>query len=263
MLCNQLSLGEGSEQFQSDKYPGHDAPHQKAMVASSQDRMDELSCAICLNLLCEPVLWPAADDAASPCRHVYCRHCVVRCILSPSGRSCPLCRAPATSSWIECAEDLPIEFDVQRQVMDQFPSEHAERQVEVAEEARASGTQQVLLHTVHSNPLQLRPRKGSFVKLWLRSTDETLFMVAAALTTPSRRLGICLDAQAAEGAAGCFVSVVGYGRHEYTFARAVTALLRCRRQEDGMIRVKLQVGDPDPNPNPNSNPLTLTLTRPT
>ena len=155
------------------------------MDTPSQDRMDELSCAICLSLLCEPVLWPAAADAASPCRHVYCRHCIVRCILSPSGRSCPLCRAPATSTWIECA-DLPIEVDVQRQVMEQFPSEHAERQAEVAVEAKASGTQQVLLHTVHSNPLQLRPRKGSFFKLWLRSTDETLLMVAAALTTSSR-----------------------------------------------------------------------------
>eukprot|EP00964_Phaeocystis_antarctica_P045856 scaffold26427_cov48-Phaeocystis_antarctica.AAC.2 len=170
------------------------------MDTQARDRMDELTCAICLNLLCEPVLWPAANDAASPCRHVFCRHCIVRCILSPSGRSCPLCRAPATRSWVECAEDLPIEADVQRQVMLHFPSEHAERQAEVAAEAKVSGTQQVLLHTVQGNPLQLRPRKGSYFKLWLRSTDETLLMVAAALTTPSRRLGICLDAQAAEGA---------------------------------------------------------------
>ena len=209
-----------------------------AMDTASPDRMNELTCAICLSLLCEPVLWPAADDATA-CRHVYCRHCIVRCVFSPSGKSCPLCRAPASSV---CVEDLPIEVDVQRQVMELFPSEHAARQAEVAKEA--SDVHQVLLHTVHSNPWNLRPRKGSYFWLWLHSTDETLLMVAAALTTPSRRLGICLDAQAAEGAAGCFVSVVGYGRHEYTFARAVNALLRCRRPEDDMIRVKLQVGEP-------------------
>ena len=107
-------------------------------------------------------------------------------MISPSGRSCPLCRAPVASSWIDHPEDLPIVLEVQRQVMQQFPSEHAERQAEVAAESKASGTHQVLLHTVHSNPLQLRPRKGTFFKLWLRSTDETLLMVAAALTTPSR-----------------------------------------------------------------------------
>ena len=179
------------------------------MDTASPDQMNELTCAICLNLLCEPVLWPAADEATA-CRHVFCRNCIVRCVFSPSGKSCPLCRAPASSV---CVEDLPVQVDVQRQVMELFPSEHAMRQAEVAKEA--SEVHQVLLHTVHSNPWNLRPRKGSYFRLWLRSTDETLLMVAAALTTPSRRLGICLDAQATEGAAGCFVSVVGYGRHVY------------------------------------------------
>ena len=139
-----------------------------AMDTASPDRMDELTCAICLNLLCEPVLWPAADDATA-CRHVFCRHCIVRCTFSPSGKSCPLCRAPASSV---CVEDLPIEVDVQRQVMEFFPSEHAVRQAEVAKEA--SDVHQVLLHTVDSNPWNLRPRKGSYFRLWLRSTDETL-----------------------------------------------------------------------------------------
>ena len=85
-----------------------------AMDTASPDRMDELTCAICLNLLCEPVLWPAAD-AANACRHVFCRNCIVRCVFSPSGKSCPLCRAPASSV---CVEDLPVQVDVQRQVME-------------------------------------------------------------------------------------------------------------------------------------------------
>ena len=98
-----------------------------------------------------------------------------------------MCRAPARSDcYAEDLEDLPLVVDVQHQVMQQFPSELAERQAEVAEEAKVSGTHQVLLYTVHSNPLQLRPRKGTFFKLWLRTTDETLLMIAAALTTPSR-----------------------------------------------------------------------------
>ena len=139
-----------------------------AMDTASPDRMDELTCAICLNLLCEPVLWPAAD-AANACRHVFCRNCIVRCVFSPSGKSCPLCRAPASSV---CVEDLPVQVDVQRQVMELFPSEHAARQAEVAKEA--SDVHQVLLHTVDSNPWNLRPRKGSYFRLWLRSTDETL-----------------------------------------------------------------------------------------
>ena len=151
-----------------------------AMDTASPDQMNELTCAICLNLLCEPVLWPAAD-AANACRHVFCRHCIVRCVFSPSGKSCPLCRAPASSV---CVEDLPVQVDVLRQVMELFPSEHATRQAEMAKEA--SDVHQVLLHTVDSNPWNLRPRKGSYFRLWLRSTDETLLMVAAALTTPSR-----------------------------------------------------------------------------
>jgi len=215
---------------------------------ATRDRLseaDEFTCAICLNLLYEPVLWPAANHEAPPlCRHLYCRTCVLRCIISTSGGSCPLCRAPVTDSRIQRPEDLPIVLDVQRRIMQQFPLEHAEREADLAGVAKAWSTHQVLLHTVHSNPLQLRPRKGTVFKLWLRPSDETLLMVAAALTTPSRRLGICLEENASEGAVGCFASIVGYSGRKFTFASAVAALLKCKRTEDDMIRVKLQVGDP-------------------
>ena len=220
-----------------------------APMSGDMDEYDELSCAICLNLLCEPVRWPS--DAADPCPHSFCRACIFRCINSHCGRACPVCRAPATRTWIESPESLPLDDEKQRQIMQHHPAEHTTRQAEHQAELKSlqARESQVLLHTVCSNPLHLRPKKGTVFPLYIRSDNaQTLMMVAAAMATPNKRLGICLEERALEGSIGCFASVVsplGSARsEEFTLARAVAALLRSKRSGgDDVIRVKLEVGD--------------------
>eukprot|EP00746_Dinoflagellata_sp_MGD_P010579 gnl/MRDRNA2_/MRDRNA2_121887_c0_seq1.p1 gnl/MRDRNA2_/MRDRNA2_121887_c0~~gnl/MRDRNA2_/MRDRNA2_121887_c0_seq1.p1 ORF type:complete len:582 (-),score=82.08 gnl/MRDRNA2_/MRDRNA2_121887_c0_seq1:221-1966(-) len=50
--------------------------------ADGEESPPELDCAVCLDLLCEPI--------QLPCAHTFCRNCLLRI----SQRKCPLCRAP-------------------------------------------------------------------------------------------------------------------------------------------------------------------------
>lgn len=60
-----------------------------AALAQTDDKsdIDQLSCPVCLDLLCEPVPWPG-------CLHSYCFACAAR-TRRRRAPCCPLCRAPA------------------------------------------------------------------------------------------------------------------------------------------------------------------------
>ena len=51
---------------------------------------NDLECAVCLALLCEPVEWPGA------CNHSFCRLCLLRLHTLAAFR-CPMCRCPCSS----------------------------------------------------------------------------------------------------------------------------------------------------------------------
>lgn len=53
-------------------------------VELNSDLEDELTCVICCNILCEPVV--------TPCCHSFCRECVGRWL--KDFKSCPVCRKP-------------------------------------------------------------------------------------------------------------------------------------------------------------------------
>lgn len=57
---------------------------------------EELVCSICQSVFCDPV--------QSPCRHVFCRNCIVKWL--ESNRNCPICRKRTTKSTIK--EVVPL-----------------------------------------------------------------------------------------------------------------------------------------------------------
>ena len=85
---------------------------------------DELCCAVCMQLLCEPVKWPAVQP--SSCTHAFCRLCtyqVMRWNLCKANSTadlqprCPICRAPATDDTIYASpESLAVDGSIQQRV---------------------------------------------------------------------------------------------------------------------------------------------------
>ena len=83
---------------------------------------DELTCTICLSLLCEPVFWPSATT--SSCHHSFCRLCAFKVLRASQNPTCPLCREPAGDlSQLE-AGDLNLDGPKYRQVLKAFPIPH-------------------------------------------------------------------------------------------------------------------------------------------
>lgn len=84
----------------------------------------DLECSVCMAPFHQPVRFPA--QPGSPCGHVYCRECLIRC-LAPEKQShaggptaaapCPLCRAPlADGMTAKAVASLPIDAEVAAKV---------------------------------------------------------------------------------------------------------------------------------------------------
>ena len=64
-------------------------------LSSDTSIPENLTCAVCLQLLCEPVMWPTEMfPGTGSCGHLLCKRCTKQCAARPSP-TCPLCRAPA------------------------------------------------------------------------------------------------------------------------------------------------------------------------
>ena len=83
---------------------------------------DELTCTICLSLLCEPVFWPTATT--SSCHHSFCRLCAFKVLRASEHPTCPLCREPAADLNQLEAGDLNLDGPKYRQVLKAFPIPH-------------------------------------------------------------------------------------------------------------------------------------------
>ena len=91
---------------------------------SEASKPDSLACCLCLNLLCEPVHWPATTG--SPCQHVFCRLCTFKCLRASVEPACPLCREPACDeSHGAAASDLVLARAKSEEVLQTFALEHS------------------------------------------------------------------------------------------------------------------------------------------
>jgi len=80
-------------------------------------------CAVCFQLLCEPVRWPGVAGAG--CHHYFCKPCMRQLAgHTDQGPACPLCRAPA------CGELTPRKFVVDEAaatlIQGRHPTEYAQ-----------------------------------------------------------------------------------------------------------------------------------------
>ena len=128
---------------------------------------DELTCTICLSLLCEPVFWPSATT--SSCHHSFCRLCAFKVLRASQNPTCPLCREPAGDlSQLE-AGDLNLDGPKYRQVLKAFPIPHNKQKREDRRElARLQGGEaEMPLHVVGDYAL----REGMTIALRIEPED--------------------------------------------------------------------------------------------
>ena len=128
---------------------------------------DELTCTICLSLLCEPVFWPSATT--SSCHHSFCRLCAFKVLRVSQNPTCPLCREPAANlSQLE-AGDLNLDGPKYRQVLKAFPTPHNKQKREDRRElARLQGGEaEMPLHVVGDYAL----REGMTIALRIEPED--------------------------------------------------------------------------------------------
>ena len=83
-----------------------------------EDIPEVLTCPICLDLMADPVAWPAPHCG----EHSFCRECLERSVHKLSSR-CPICRTPAR---IDDVWSLPCNGNVVALLESDFPERHAE-----------------------------------------------------------------------------------------------------------------------------------------
>ena len=86
---------------------------------------DNLICAVCLQLMCEPVMWPTeALPGTGSCGHLLCKRCTKQCAARPSP-TCPLCRTPAAGDL--GVRELFVDQPTVELMKQEVPVMHAER----------------------------------------------------------------------------------------------------------------------------------------
>ena len=215
------------------------------MTASEHAEPEELCCAICMQLLCEPIQWPAVEPSA--CTHTFCRLCTYQvlrwnlCKASSSGLEphCPICRAPATDETIYASpESLVVEGTIQERVLQ--VCEAAEHQARLC----ANNTELERMSALEFD-LPLHPvgnfylRKGQKIKL--RLPREQVGAVAHSLVFAKRRLGLVLSNLPYVGAPTRMATLCGFRLDKpYTMAEAL-AKLNWRMLQDSKSMLEIEV----------------------
>eukprot|EP00929_Paragymnodinium_shiwhaense_P057822 TRINITY_DN28963_c0_g1_i2.p1 TRINITY_DN28963_c0_g1~~TRINITY_DN28963_c0_g1_i2.p1 ORF type:complete len:444 (+),score=66.40 TRINITY_DN28963_c0_g1_i2:71-1402(+) len=103
----------------------------------------ELECAVCLDMLCEPI--------RLPCGHAFCRSCIASALMR-ARRACPLCRAQLPSQF--AARSAALDRSLEKQLKYMFPDSYRAK----LEQTRELQMQQALKRP---NPAKSRVRFGN------------------------------------------------------------------------------------------------------
>ena len=175
---------------------------------------DELCCAVCMQLLCEPILWPAVQPSA--CAHTFCRLCTYQVLrwnlcnasTSEAAPRCPICRVPATEDTIYASpESFAVESAVQQRVLQVCDAAEYQARLQanhaVVEQMTALEFD-LPLHAVGRFQL----RKGQKIKL--RLPWEQVGAIAHALVFARRRVGLVLSDLPYVGVPARMATLCGY-----------------------------------------------------
>lgn len=86
-----------------------------SQTLQSHPRDENFECAICLDLLCEPV--------RLPCSHVFCRRCLVAAV--SERRKCPMCRAELAVAFD--VANAPVDQALREQIVSDHAAEYANK----------------------------------------------------------------------------------------------------------------------------------------
>ena len=179
--------------------PGHRRTGSDGGLSDCSDTTPEgLTCAICFNLLLNPVLWPAQDRAQ--CSHAFCEGCTHE-VLARSFSVCPLCRAPAIEN---AAASLTIDEDTLGRLQREAPARHAARTEEYQRELHLRATLPELFLYCTGGKYKLKNAQVLELKL-TRACD--LWLVVKLLMTGTRKVGLLVGAEA-PGSEGYIASVM-------------------------------------------------------
>ena len=148
-------------------------------LASEEAIPDDLQCAVCLRLLCEPVAWPVTT--AGSCRHKFCMRCTKSCLALPEA-ACPLCRTPAVATM-----DLVVHAGTVARLEEELPKLYMERKrAQVQEDTLRQSFPEMLLF-----PLRQRYslRSGQVMMMSLTEPQQ-LLVVVQLLCTGKRQVGV-------------------------------------------------------------------------
>lgn len=85
-MCTSTN-GKGEEEEEEENiYPSQFRPEDK-------EKIEDLTCAICMELLKEPML--LNNDPVTACQHYFCRRCILASLQEK--KECPTCRRPTTT----------------------------------------------------------------------------------------------------------------------------------------------------------------------
>jgi hypothetical protein len=158
---------------------------EQAAIDDVESVPDGLQCAVCWELLYDPVLWPLEDSAKDSCRHAFCKQCTRACISRHEAR-CPLCRTPAAddAQWCELTVDPPT----LRRLEVEVPELHGARlAAERREVCLRQSLQSLMMYTMDQ---RYRFKAGQTVTFYAKEAQH-LWLVVKLMVSGTRRVGVC------------------------------------------------------------------------
>lgn len=184
---------------------------ESATDADDVDGGDE--CAVCYQILCEPVRWPAAPGGT--CEHVFCKPCVRRWAARRDA-CCPLCRAPASTPR---HRKFDIDQSLAAEVERRHPGTYAESLVLHRQMSRTyhlqdrEGTTRVPVIIGYDGVSQRAYRQAHSINAFrgffsfTRTEHLTALAHALASSTGQRRVMVLPDEECGVGASGRLVTI--------------------------------------------------------
>ena len=194
-----------------------------------------LQCAVCLQLIHEPVLWPPPEGSES-CGHAFCLHCTLACV-SRANACCPLCRAPAAPD--AATSDLQVDSALQERIIQEAAAQHITRVDAQRVEARLRTTlPDIMLYHLDK---RYELTSGYVLDLVLKEPVH-LWLLVKMLVTGVRKLGLLFPATAGGDQNGRIASVINLPFQPLTMSLdAAIGRVGLERYRKGHCMLRLKV----------------------
>ena len=225
----EIALTEGTR----DTSPSHQRNPSDSNLSDLSDSTPEaLLCAICLQVLYHPVLWPGGDGDKETCGHSFCRRCVRACLSLTASACCPLCRVPAAANAAEC--ELVVDAAMSARLLREAPAQLAARSRARMRELEVFSSLNELFIYKLDRRYDFKP--GYVINLRLREPRH-LWLVVKLLESGVRKLGLLMGPES-QGTNGMLATVMNLPFRP-TSMTLTAALGRVSFERKSKVRVPL------------------------